>query len=138
MARRGRGQAMTRRHLTLDEMEAEIGGYLRTYRIHRNIDQATLSKRAGISVRALRNLEAGNGSSLRTLCTVLRALGREAWLDLIAPVPTINPLMLTRQAKPRQRASKPRKKKPTFKEASSAMPDVGEDDDFHRNGSEQT
>ncbi|AQV92668.1 helix-turn-helix domain-containing protein [Cupriavidus necator] len=114
---------MTRKHLTLQEMEAEIGGHLRTYRIHRNIDQATLSERAGISVRALRNLEAGNGSSLRTLCTVLRALGREAWLDTIAPVPTINPLMLTRQAKPRQRASKPRKKKPTFNEALAAMPD---------------
>lgn len=50
---------MTRRHLTPKEMEAVIGGYLRTYRIHRNIDQVTLSARAGISVRALRNLEAG-------------------------------------------------------------------------------
>lgn len=126
MACRSLGQAMIRRHLTLQEMEAEIGGYLRTYRIHRNIDQATLSQRAGISVRALRNLEAGNGSSLRTLCTVLKALGREGWLDMIAPVPTINPLMLTRKAKPRQRASKPRK-------ASVAMPDVGKDEDVDRN-----
>ena len=107
---------MTRRFLTPEEMEAEIGGYLRTYRIHRNIDQATLSERAGISVRALRNLEAGNGSSLRTLCTVLKALGREGWLDVIAPVPTINPLMLTRQAKPRQRASKPRRKRPQLRD----------------------
>lgn len=102
---------MARRHLTPKEMEAEIGGYLRTYRIHRNIDQATLSERAGISVRALRNLEAGNGSSLRTLCRVLKSLGREGWLDVIAPVASINPLMLTRQATPRQRASKPRKMK---------------------------
>lgn len=102
---------MARRHLTPKEMEAEIGGYLRTYRIHRNIDQATLSERAGISVRALRNLEAGNGSSLHTLCRVLKSLGREGWLDMIAPVPSINPLMLTRQATPRQRASKPRKMK---------------------------
>lgn len=101
---------MARRHLTPNEMEAEIGGYLRTYRIHRNIDQATLSERAGVSVRALRNLEAGNGSSLHTLCRVLKSLGREGWLDVIAPVPSINPLMLTRQAKPRQRASKPRRK----------------------------
>ncbi|MGD7198335.1 helix-turn-helix domain-containing protein [Ralstonia pseudosolanacearum] len=102
---------MARRQLTPKEMEAEIGGYLRTCRIHRNIDQATLSERAGISVRALRNLEAGNGSSLHTLCRVLKSLGREGWLDVIAPVPSINPLMLTRQATPRQRASKPRKMK---------------------------
>jgi len=59
----------------------------------------------------LRNLESGNGSSLRTLILVLRILGREQWLETITPVPTINPLMVTRQAKPRQRASKPRSKK---------------------------
>jgi hypothetical protein len=59
----------------------------------------------------------GNGSSLHTFCRVLKALGREGWLDTIAPVTSINPLMLTRQAKPRQRASKPRKKRPTFEGA---------------------
>ena len=97
-----------KRNLTPDEMEADLGGRLKTLRIHRNLEQATLAERAGISVRTLRNLEAGNGSSLHTLIQVLRALGREQWLETIAPVPTINPLMLTRDAKPRQRASKPR------------------------------
>lgn len=102
---------MTRRHLTPGEMEFVIGELLRTYRIHRNIDQVTVAERAGISARSLRNLESGNGSSLHTFCRVLKALGREGWLDTIAPVTSINPLMLTRQAKPRQRASKPRKKR---------------------------
>lgn len=101
----------TQRSLTSEEMEAMLGERLKTLRVHRNLDQATLSSRAGISVRALRNLETGNGSSLRTLIVVLRALGREQWLETIAPVPTINPLMLTREAKPRQRASKPRLKR---------------------------
>lgn len=99
-----------RRHQTPAEMEADLGGRLKTLRVHRNIDQVTLAERAGISVRALRNLEAGNGSSLRALVQVIRALGREQWLETIAPVATINPLMLTREAKPRQRASKPREK----------------------------
>lgn len=102
-----------RRHLTLDEMEAELGDQLKRYRVNFcRLDQATVAARSGISVRALRNLETGNGSSLRTLISVIRTLGRETWLDTIAPVPTINPLMLTRQAQPRQRASKPRQKKP--------------------------
>ncbi|WP_081087797.1 helix-turn-helix transcriptional regulator [Burkholderia stagnalis] len=92
-------------------MEERVGERLKTLRIHRNLLQATLAARAGISVRALRDLEAGRGSSLRTLISVLRVLGREAWLETIAPVPTINPLMLTRKAEPRQRASKPRKPK---------------------------
>lgn len=101
----------TARHLTPAEIEAELGERLRTLRIHRNLDQATLAARAGISARTLRNLESGAGSSLRTLVLVVRALGREQWLEMIAPVPTINPLMLTRTATPRQRASKPRGKK---------------------------
>lgn len=98
-------------HRTPAELEAELGERLKTLRIHRNLDQATLSARAGISVRTLRNLESGAGSSLRTLIEVVRALERESWLELIAPVPSINPLMLTRTAAPRQRASKPRVKK---------------------------
>jgi transcriptional regulator with XRE-family HTH domain len=98
------------RNRTPQEMEADLGERLRTLRIHRNMEQTTLAERAGISVRTLRNLETGNGSSLSTLIEVLRALGREQWLETIAPVPTINPLMLTREAKARQRASKPRRK----------------------------
>ncbi|MDS0797378.1 helix-turn-helix domain-containing protein [Burkholderia pseudomultivorans] len=91
-------------------MEYLVGERLKRLRVNRNLDQVTVSKRAGISVRALRNLECGSGSSLHTLIVVLRVLGRETWLDTIAPVPTINPVMMTRQAKPRQRASKPRRK----------------------------
>lgn len=98
-------------HLTSDEMEMALGERLKTLRIHRNLDQATLAERAGISVRTLRNLEAGGGSSLRTLILIVRALGRESWFETIAPIPSINPLMLTRTASPRQRASKPRLKK---------------------------
>lgn len=100
------------RHLTPKEIEAELGEQLKALRVHRNLDQATLATRAGISVRTLRNLEGGSGSSLHTLIQVVRSLGREQWFETIAPVPTINPLMLTRTAAPRQRASKPRVKKP--------------------------
>ncbi len=100
------------KHQTVDEMEVVLGERLKTLRIHRNLDQATLAERAGISIRTLRNLEAGGGSSLRTLILIVRALGRELWFETIAPIPSINPLMLTRTASPRQRASKPRPKKP--------------------------
>ncbi|PLK48299.1 XRE family transcriptional regulator [Uliginosibacterium sp. TH139] len=91
-------------------MEMELGERLKTLRIHKNLEQVALAERAGISVRTLRNLENGSGSSLRTLIEVVRALGRTSWFDTIAPVPTINPLMLTRTAAPRLRASKPRGK----------------------------
>ncbi|WP_316682780.1 helix-turn-helix domain-containing protein [Ralstonia flaminis] len=105
------GTSTTQRHLTPLEIEGELGERLKKLRVLRNLDQATLAARAGISVRTLRNLESGRGSSLHTLIQVVRALGREQWFETIAPVPTINPLMLTRAAAPRQRASKPREKK---------------------------
>ena len=90
---------------TPDELEAALGERLKSLRLDRNIDQKTLAERAGISVRALRNLESGQGSSLRSLVSTLRALGREDWLATIAPVASINPLMLGRDAEPRQRAT---------------------------------
>ncbi|MEI7298211.1 helix-turn-helix transcriptional regulator [Paraburkholderia tropica] len=97
---------------TPDEIAADVGRKLKTLRVHKNLDQATVAARGGISVRSLRNVESGDGSSLHTLILILRVLGREAWLDTIAPVPTINPVMMTRDAVPRRRASKPRGKRP--------------------------
>lgn len=96
-------------NLTPEEMESALGEKLKALRLSRNLDQKTLAERAGISVRALRSLEAGQGSTLKTLVSTLRALGRQDWLSTIAPVATINPLTLTREAQPRQRASRARR-----------------------------
>ncbi|WP_434716267.1 helix-turn-helix transcriptional regulator [Paraburkholderia sp. A3RO-2L] len=90
---------------TVDEMEADLGEKLKRLRLNKNLDQKTLAARAGVSVRALRNLESGAGSTVKTLMSVLRALGRESWLQTVAPVPTINPLTLTSRAAQRLRAT---------------------------------
>jgi transcriptional regulator with XRE-family HTH domain len=90
---------------TPEELEAELGDKLKALRLSKNLGQQTLADRAGISVRALRNLENGEGSTVKTLVSVVRALGRDSWLDTIAPVATISPLALSRLAEPRQRAS---------------------------------
>lgn len=100
---------MAQINMTPGEMEAALGEKLKSLRLSRNLDQKTLADRAGLSVRALRSLEAGQGSTVKTLVGVLRALGRQDWLNTIAPVATINPLTLTRDAQPRQRASRPRR-----------------------------
>jgi len=92
---------------TLGEQEIELGANLKRLRLNKNCDQKTLAGRAGISVRALHNLEAGQGSSVKTLLSVVRALGRESWLLTIAPVATINPLTLTSRASQRVRATSP-------------------------------
>lgn len=100
---------MAKVNLTPDEMEVVLGERLKALRLSRNIDQKTLAERADVSVRALRSLESGQGSSIATLVRLLRALGREEWLNTIAPVATINPLALNREAQPRQRASRTRR-----------------------------
>jgi len=89
---------------TTAELEASLGENLRALRLDRNLEQKTLADQAGISVRAVKNLEHGAGSSLKSLIAVLRVLGREDWLKTVAPVATINPLTMTAKAQPRQRA----------------------------------
>ena len=93
---------------TPDEMEAALGERLKALRLAGNLDQVTLAKQAGVGVSALKSLENGRGSTLRSLVSVVRALGREEWLVGIAPMPTINPLTMTRGAEPRQRARRRR------------------------------
>lgn len=89
---------------TVEELESKLGDRLRTYRLTKNLQQSTLAERAGVGLSALRNLENGRGSTVKTLLSVVRALGREDWLNTVAPVATVNPLTLTRQAQPRIRA----------------------------------
>lgn len=94
--------------LSPDEFEIDIGEKLRALRLSRNLDQASLASRAGVSLSALKSLEAGRGSTLHTLVRVVRALGREDWFASIAPVASINPLTVPRSAPQRQRARKRR------------------------------
>jgi transcriptional regulator with XRE-family HTH domain len=88
------------------ELATWLGTSIRKLRIDRNLRQAQLAAQAGVSLHALQNLESGEGATVRTLVTVLRALGREEWLKNLAPTPTINPLTLPRGASERKRARK--------------------------------
>ncbi len=89
---------------TPDEMEAALGARLKALRLAKNMSQLSLAKQAGVGVSALKSLESGHGSTLRTLVSVVRALGRQEWLAVVAPMSTINPLTMPRGAEPRQRA----------------------------------
>ena len=89
---------------TLEEFEANVGEQIKSLRLKQNIDRATLALRAGCSVSALKNLEYGTGSTLRTLVAIVRALGREDWLRNVAPTATISPLNMPKAGHTRQRA----------------------------------
>lgn len=93
-----------RTRLKVDELLALLGQAARTLRLDRNLDQQSLAAEAGVSLSALKSLESGSGTTLRTFIQVLRALGREEWLKTLAPAASINPLNLPRDAPLRQRA----------------------------------
>jgi transcriptional regulator with XRE-family HTH domain len=91
------------------DYEALLGEQIKRLRIARDIDQLSLASQANISVGAIKNLESGKGSSLKTLILVLRALNQENWLTMLAPATTVSPLQMLRDQKlnaPRQRASR--------------------------------
>jgi transcriptional regulator with XRE-family HTH domain len=96
-----------------NELQELLGERLKRLRLSRNLDQRTTAERAGISEKALRNLEGGRGSTVETLLRVLKGLDYLQGIDLLAPEATINPLDLLRQAKQPQRVRRPRKQDST-------------------------
>ena len=96
---------------TTEELEDRLGARIRAVRLSRNLEQAAVAERAGVSVRTIKNLEAGHGSSTATLVRVVRALGRLDWIDSLAPAVSVSPLRLLAQERKQsapQRASRPR------------------------------
>ncbi len=97
---------------TTEEWEQEIGFQTRTLRIRKRIEQKDLAKLANVSVGAIKNLEGGKGSSLKTFVRVLRALDQTDFLESLQPQVTVSPLDVVRTGKTTMpsRVVKPRKK----------------------------
>jgi len=92
----------------IDEYLARIGHQVRALRIASAFDQEALAARANVGTRSIQNLEAGRGSSLRTLVRVIRALGRDDWLDELDPIGTgPSPMELLREAE--RRSARPQR-----------------------------
>jgi len=68
------------------DWELRLGSQVRALRIAAGLEQAALAEASNASLSAVQALEAGRGSSLKTLIRVVRALGREDWLDALDPV----------------------------------------------------
>lgn len=95
------------------ELERTLGRLVRARRIAADLSQVELSDRANVSLGAVKNLEAGRGSSVNTLMKVIRALGAEDWLDALElPIEPrrFNPLdvLAAQQATGRSREAAPR------------------------------
>jgi transcriptional regulator with XRE-family HTH domain len=93
---------------SLRELELLLGEGVKKLRLQKNLDRQTLCDRAGISMNALRHLEAGAGTTVKTLIHVVRVLDRLDWLSGLAPQISINPLRTVRDKPLRERARRSR------------------------------
>jgi transcriptional regulator with XRE-family HTH domain len=94
---------------TPEELQSLLGARLRKLRLSRNIDQRATADKAGISEKALRNLESGHGSTVGTLIRTLKALDSLDGIEMLAPEPGVDPLALLHSPKPPQRVRRSRK-----------------------------
>jgi transcriptional regulator with XRE-family HTH domain len=88
---------------SISELQVLLGEQLQALRLSRNLDQITTAEKAGMSEKALRNMEAGRGSTVESFLRVLKALDSLDGLELLAPKPSVSPLALLRSSKARQR-----------------------------------
>lgn len=86
-----------------DELVQALGNRLKSLRLSSGMTQGTLADKAGVSPRALRDLEAGRGSTLHTLVRVLKALGAEQGIDALVPQPRVSPMALLEHPQGRKR-----------------------------------
>jgi transcriptional regulator with XRE-family HTH domain len=93
------------------ELQIALGERVRKLRLSRNVDQRETAGKAGISERALRNLESGHGSTVETLVRTLKALGYLQGIEMLAPEATVDPLALLHTAKAPQRVRRPRRQR---------------------------
>ena len=89
---------------------ALIGERIQRERLNQNLTQEELAEHAGIGVRTVRSLEAGQRPTVETLIRALRALGKLGAMDAFLPEPGVSPLQLAKlQGRERQRATGRRK-----------------------------
>ncbi len=84
----------------------ELGRRLEQERLSRNLTQNELADLAGVSLRTVKNVEAGKGYGLATFIALLRALGLLDRLETLIPEQPISPVQLAKlKGRKRKRAS---------------------------------
>lgn len=102
---------MTIASRSIGDWELLLGEQVRRLRLAKELDRGQLAGIANVSLGAVKNLECGKGSTLKTMVMVLRALDAEAWLETLSPESTVSPMRMLRDQRliaPRQRVSRKR------------------------------
>ncbi|MBQ7281780.1 MAG: helix-turn-helix transcriptional regulator [Spirochaetales bacterium] len=88
------------------EVLLETGERLKRLRIASLMTQTDLAEATGVSLKTIKNMEAGKEVSFSTVIRVLRALKMLQNLDNAIPEPSISPNEVIRLGKQRQRVRK--------------------------------
>jgi transcriptional regulator with XRE-family HTH domain len=94
--------------MTTEELLGELGEQLRAQRLRANLSLEDVAKTTGLSINAVRRLESGQGSTLSSFVSMIKALQRESWLTTLRPAVTISPMAMLTKGTQRQRAYKRR------------------------------
>ncbi len=99
--------------LTDDAILTELGNRIARLRLDRNLKQSELARQAGVSIRTIQRLEAGEvAAQLSGFIRVCRVLGLLENFEQLVPQPAASPIaMLKQQGKQRQRAQRSAKSK---------------------------
>jgi putative transcriptional regulator len=112
---------------TSDQIEAALCKRLESVRLSRNITQAQLAEKAGVSLRTIGRLEKGQGISVDTFIRVMTALGIQQNLGSLLPDPMVRPIErvgIGGAERKRARPAQPGDKRPAW-----SWGDGGEDDE---------
>lgn len=93
---------------TSRQIESEIGSRLARLRLSRNVTQSMLAEDAGIGVRTLRRLEAGEPSTLDSFLRVALALNLEDAILGAIPAGRIRPIERVSRIRSERRRARPR------------------------------
>ncbi len=96
-------------------MEQNLCKKLEAIRLMKNISQAKLAEKAGVSRRTISRMENGHGISLDTFIRVMMALNLSDHLSALLPSSEIRPVERIKRKSERKNASSPRTKKDTDK-----------------------
>ena len=83
---------ISKKQSTAAELQRELGLQLRRERIRQRLEQQEVAANAGVARSAVGRVENGGGGTVHTLVSIVRALGREDWLNALAPQVSVMPM----------------------------------------------
>lgn len=88
------------------DWEQLLGEQLKRARIDAGLSQREVAYKANLTQKTVSNIEMGHGASLASLIKIVRVLHLEGWLESLAPVPDVDPLVVARRSVSPQRVSR--------------------------------